>query len=263
MATVIKSGELTRPAAAAACRPFNLLDIEAEGRRILADARAQAVAERERILHEARAAAARLEAEAREKGFREGHARGLEEGRAQGHTEAFQQAKERFEREQSGLTEACRNLIYAFDEHKGRLLLAARTDVVRLALAIARRVVRRVEADPARAEAAALAHAAEAIDLVAGNTDITLRVHPQVAEAMQTFAGPLAEASRSGRHVRVTADESVPPGGCVLQTAEGGIDARLETQIDRIAAFLLGSSPETTRVAAPPGDAESREDAPR
>jgi flagellar assembly protein FliH len=239
MATVIKSSEFHAQANA---HPFNLLDIEEEASRILASAREQAEADRARILSEAKAHAAKMEAEARSRGFREGREKGLAEGTQAGHEQAFAQASEQFASQQAGLTEACRNIVYAFDEHKNRLLLAARTDMVRLALAVVRRVVKRVEADPAMAESACIAHAAEMLDLVGPKTDPVLHVNPQVLEAMATFAAQLAESTQSSRHVRVVADETVPPGGCVLKTAEGSVDATLETQVDRIAELLLGET---------------------
>ena len=56
-------------------------------------------------------------------------------------------------------------------------------------------------------------------------------------ETLETFAEGLAAADR--KHVRIVADPDVSPGGCRLRSADGAVDATLETQIDQIARHLL------------------------
>ncbi len=234
MATVIKRNQLIG-SAAASTRAFHLADYEAEAKQILARARRQADA----ILADAAAQAARIEEEARRQGHREGVEQGREEGRLAGRDEAFRQAREEFERQRSDLAAALKTAMAAFDEQKSRFLLSARADVVALALEIARRVVKRIAATPAEAAAVAVENAAAALELVSPASDPVLRVNPADLQAMEAFAAELAASVRERRHVRVVADASVSPGGCLLETEEGRIDATLETQLDRIAELLL------------------------
>ena len=49
---------------------------------------------------------------------------------------------------------------------------------------------------------------------------------------------------RSIEEVELTEDEEISPGGCVLRFGSGQIDARIETQLDRIAEELLGQKDE-------------------
>lgn len=242
MATVIKSSDLKMATARPA--PFNLLDIEAEARQIVASARQQAERDYARTMADARAKAAKIETETRTRAQQEGYEKGLGEGRTAGHDEAFRQATEKYTQQQAGLTEACKNIIYRFDEQKNRLLLAARTDMIRLALTIVQRVVGLVEADAELSQRTAIQHATAALELVGSHSTPVLHVNPKILDAMETFAAGLSEAAHASQHVRVVADETIPPGGCVLTTPEGRVDATLETQVNRIAALLVGQSEE-------------------
>jgi len=240
MPTVIKNAQLTGHRAGP-LQVLNLLDYEAEARRILAAAQKQA----ELLLADAERKAARLREEARQRGHREGMDKGLEEGRLAGRKEAFRQAVEEFTRQQASLVQACGKALAGIEEQKQRLALAARTDVVRLALAIARRVVKRMAEDRATAEAIAIENAAEALEMIGPRTDAVLRLNPADREALEAFAKDLAESARQKRHIRVVADAAVAPGGCILTTEEGRIDARLETQLARLAELLVGQGGES------------------
>ena len=65
-----------------------------------------------------------------------------------------------------------------------------------------------------------------------------LRVHPEdLAALQQERAGWLAEIG-SKADVRVTADPGVGRYGCVVETAVGRLDARLQTQLDALEGAL-------------------------
>lgn len=240
MATVIKAESVSRTT----LRAFNLNDIEAEARRLVETARRQA----NDLTAEATRQATRIREEARRAGFEQGRTEGLARGRKEGHDEALQQATERFSTAQAGLIEAMGRAIAEFDAQKLRLLLAARTDVIDLAVAIARRVVKRVgEIDPN----VAAANVAEALAIVGPRTDAVVHVHPRDLESVSTFAAELAAKAREARHVEVVADNQVSPGGCVLTTREGAVDATLPVQLERIVDLLVPQK--RAEAAAPDG----------
>ena len=41
--------------------------------------------------------------------------------------------------------------------------------------------------------------------------------------------------------LEIVADDSIALGGCLLETARGGLDARLETQVQRLRELLLAA----------------------
>lgn len=196
----------------------------AEADRILADARRQAEILCEKAAHEARAA---------------GHAQGLEEGRREGEQTALLAATARLEKEQEALVSALAHLLSEFRDRREALLLAARRDVVVLAVAIARRFVERLAAlDDVAPEIASQA-CGEALELIAESSQVLIRVHPQDAAAVRDLAAPIAESLQSGRHLRLVEDASVGRGGVVLETPDSQIDGTLTGRIDRIADELV------------------------
>jgi flagellar biosynthesis/type III secretory pathway protein FliH len=87
----------------------------------------------------------------------------------------------------------------------------------------------------------------EAAGRVAGAERVTLRLHPADLSALQA-AGALDTRLASGAAVRWAEDKSIELGGCVVETDGGTLDARLETQLERLRQTLVAA-----RAAARPG----------
>lgn len=150
-------------------------------------------------------------AEARAAGLREGDAAGRQRAAAE-----VQAAIERMSRavsEMAGL--------------RAQLRQDAEADTVKLALAIARRVLRR--------ELAADADALKGVLLAAlaklqGQEVSRVRVHPAhgalVSECLRTVA--------SGHTIEVVADQTRELGDAIFETQRGNLDASVETQLTEI-----------------------------
>jgi flagellar assembly protein FliH len=105
-----------------------------------------------------------------------------------------------------------------------------------LALAIARRVCKLpVETAPE----AARANARHLLEAVQHDGDLELRVNPADCDTLRDVAAEVLRCGDELEHVQVTADPAVAPGGCVLSTPDGRIDASIETQLQRIAEAIL------------------------
>jgi flagellar assembly protein FliH len=108
-----------------------------------------------------------------------------------------------------------------------RLRRQAEKDLVQLALAIARRVVRReLQVDPDAV--AGLARAA--LDRLQGQEVQRVRVHPALEEALRRAL----ERMNAPRSLAVVADAACRPGDVILETAHGNLDASVETQLQEI-----------------------------
>jgi len=116
---------------------------------------------------------------------------------------------------------------------RDRVLRDAERQVLQVALAIARRVVRR-ECTTHPEVVAAIAHAA--VERLAATDGITLRLHPADATALSTAS----TAAWPPRGTVVSEDPTVERGGAIVESAGGTIDATLEAQLDEIARVLLG-----------------------
>jgi flagellar assembly protein FliH len=107
-----------------------------------------------------------------------------------------------------------------------RLREQAEDDLIRLAVAIARRVVRReLSVDPATITGLVKA----ALEQLAAGETARLRVHPEHEVTLRQF---LAEAGRAS--ITVAADVALERGSAVFETARGNLDASAETQLAEI-----------------------------
>lgn len=211
--------------------------------------KARAELEASRIVKDANAERDRLISDAAEQGFERGREDGSDSGRRagfeQGRAEAFQEHGELLEQIEKGWSGA----LGEFETRRRRMLAQAQTDVVSLAVKIARLVTRRaVELDAGAAEEqlrAALSHALSA-------TRLLIRVHPDDLELIASAMPRLSASVARSPDFEIIPDGSLTRGDCVVRTGAGEIDARIDTQLDRIAEALLPTRP--AGEAPDPGD---------
>jgi type III secretion protein L len=67
---------------------------------------------------------------------------------------------------------------------------------------------------------------------------ITVRINPMDVPAMKEREKELFTVLDQTQSVNIKEDEQIPPGGCVVETEMGAVDARLETQMAAIKKAL-------------------------
>jgi flagellar assembly protein FliH len=105
------------------------------------------------------------------------------------------------------------------------------TAAVQLAAAIAGRLVR---GEFQRRPEITVQWIRESLQLAAGNSEVTIRLHPADQQALERQVKQLAATFAPLATVSVVADETISPGGCKLNTEFGAVDNQLETQLERI-----------------------------
>jgi len=149
--------------------------------------------------------------EARQAGFREGEAAGRSAAQAE-----LRPALERLARTVEELAQL-----------RPRLREQAEKDLVRLAVAIARRVLRReLSVDPQAI--AGLVKAA--LEQLASGERVRVRVHPEHEAAVREC---LADAGRS-EAIEIASDAALERGSAIFETARGDLDASAEAQLTEI-----------------------------
>lgn len=113
---------------------------------------------------------------------------------------------------------------------RDRILREAEREVVTLALAVARKVLGR---ELAGGRDAVVDLAAAAIAEARARREVLLRVSPADGAAIRAAGGRLG-AALSLAPLEVREDPSIEPGGAVVDTEAGRIDARVETQLEVI-----------------------------
>jgi flagellar assembly protein FliH len=229
---------------------MDLSDLERQAARILADARAEAT----RILADARVQATAEAAQIKEQAKKAGHDEGFAAGEAKGHQSGHDEAVKSVTAALQDLTARWAQTLDIFEQNLPTHVADAKADVIRLALAVAAHVTR---LEAVRNKRVVEATVAEALSLVGAGRNVAVHVHPDEFAAMEDYLPDLLAKMRTVSAVELKPDETIPMGGCELHFGAGAVDARLDTQLDRIAAELLAgdAAPE------PPAGAEGADSA--
>jgi flagellar assembly protein FliH len=231
---VIKASVATASRAA----PFSMADIEREAHAVIVQAKAQAA----RILGEAQRMGDQLKSQSKAIGFAEGKAEGFQEGLKDGtetgHRDALNEQREALVE----LVQTLANLCSDLDGSRRMLESEAVVDVMRLAVAIARKATKRLGAFDREVLSA---NVTEAVKLAVRVSDVRIAVAPSQKQLLQDILPQLRVQLPVLQHVELVPDNELSPGGCRVFTNSGVIDADLDQQIDRIAAELI---PETANV---------------
>ncbi|HZK80984.1 MAG TPA: FliH/SctL family protein [Humisphaera sp.] len=209
-----------------------MADIEDAAKRVLLRARQQA----DQLLAAAQTEAESLKAQAKvfglTEGMREGTARGLEQGKKTGEEQALKDNTVQLQQAIAALNKAATVL----DVSRSDLEATALAEVVKLAIAIARRVTKRqglIEPE------VFTANLEEAMKLVVQQVDLRIAIHPSQRKTLDVALPALGLKWPSLKHVEIVEEPEIAPGGCRVSTRHGSIDADLDVQLDRVAADLL------------------------
>ena len=221
MATIIR-GKGDRSASSASAprhATFTFSDMASQGDHYVASVRAEAA----KAVQEAN-----IEADAIRR-------RAESEGRASAEAAIKELLSQQVGQEMKSLRPALNAVVAELHAARGEWLEHWRSAAIRVAVAVAERIVRReLSADPTISEA----WVTEALELSVASSDITVRLSPTDYEHLRDHAESVAASLGRVGEARVVADENVSPGGCRVDTQHGSIDQRLETQLERLTEEL-------------------------
>lgn len=190
-----------------------------------------------RLIGDAAGEAERIRRGAAEAGRKQGYEDGLKAAEAAVAARVDRLASERLASHLETLLPAIRRLTDELRLEKDRCLARWEADAIRLAVAVAEKLLRRsIAADPAVADRLI----GETLRLAAGVPQLTIKLSPADRERLGGAVASLVGAVGKFGSADVVADPSITPGGCVAETRYGRIDGRLETQLERIASELIG-----------------------
>jgi flagellar biosynthesis/type III secretory pathway protein FliH len=156
-----------------------------------------------------------------------------EEGRARALAEAAERGRD------EGLARAATVLARAAAA-RDRLLVASEREVAHLALEVAGAILgRALASDPSLVAAVA----ARAVSAARDRREVTLRVHPSDEGTVRAAASGLAALLARAPGLVLRADPAVPPGGAVVETEAGRVDASVEAQLALLARTLREEEP--------------------
>jgi flagellar assembly protein FliH len=174
-----------------------------------------------------------LSADLLEKARHEAHDQGFEEGRLAGAQEARAVLENQMEAKGRELANRVAGLMHQANQHFDQLEQMLAQHMLELACDLARQVVRRELLTPREAiEAVVRESLALAID---DGRPAVLRVHPDDAALLELGWSQQATAPAG---IRLEPDASLTPGGCVVESNQGRVDARVEKRWARAVANL-------------------------
>ncbi len=175
----------------------------------------QARQEAERCLEEAQQQAEAIRQEAYNAGLQEG-------------TQVAQQEVEmRFASLFASLQQACEELM----EVRTQTLRQAEDDIVTLAFRVAEKIL---GAESCLNPTVLTAVLPQALEYLIAPGQLTIRIHPSDLEQAHALHQNALAQCEPGSAVQFQADESVGRGGCVIESAFGTIDARLDAQLGEV-----------------------------
>jgi flagellar assembly protein FliH len=166
----------------------------------------------------------------------DGRRDGLEQGRQEGTQAGAQQALTQHKDQLTTLVNALSGAAAELDASRAELESEALREVVALSTAVARRVTKR---QGLLDEAVLTENLREAMKLVCHAADVRIVVHPSQKAVLDAALPQLRLAWPALKHVELIDDASVAPGGCLIATARGMVDADLDAQLDRVVNDLL------------------------
>jgi len=154
----------------------------------------------------------------------------------EGFDKGFEEGKRQAEK---GLANVFRALREAVDELSGlreQVLREAEEDLLKLAIMVARKVIQQEIATDrlilAKIVAAAVNSASE-------REEIVIRLNPEDHRLVAAHKNLYLNGFNDDRLLDLKSDDSVTPGGCIVDTAMGEIDARTDAQLDEIFRRLM------------------------
>jgi flagellar assembly protein FliH len=159
-----------------------------------------------------------------QQGLRDAHAAGMLEGETAG--------KNRAAAELHPVMERLSRTIEELSQLRARLRKDAEADLIKLSLAIARRVLRReLAVDPEALHGLVMG----ALEKLQGQELCRVKVHPSHAAMVKSCL----QKSVAGNAIEVLPDGSREPGTVIFETQRGNLDASMDSQLREIERGLV------------------------
>ncbi|MDQ7779294.1 MAG: FliH/SctL family protein [Planctomycetota bacterium] len=213
--------------------PLNLESIEREAAAVIAAAQARA----REIIKAAMVESERLKQAAAEQGIQEGRKAGTEAGVTEGRQMGLHETQKKLAAESGGLLKLQAELVKGLEEKLKFAEKGAKLDLIRLAISIAERIVKKeVKIDPSVLQA----NVARAVDLIGKKQQLVVSVNPSDLAAAEKLLPGMLRSFEGVDSAKVESDPGVASGGCIVRSGTASVNADIATQLGEIERILLG-----------------------
>jgi flagellar assembly protein FliH len=204
-------------------------------------------AEAERIIAEAKRKADEM-AEASRTAFEEERKKAEDEGREAGREEGYAEGKAEVER----LIERTHTVLERAQDKRADILTETEQQVIDLVLLMSRKVIKVISESQ---RAVVVSNVVQALRKVKARGNILIRVNLLDVKLATEHIKNFIQMVEGAKGIQVVEDSTVDPGGCVIETDFGEIDARISSQLAELEDKILAMSPIKGKAkTAPPSE---------
>lgn len=155
----------------------------------------------------------------------------------EGYEEGLNKAEEEMQKARAEAELKCQEIIEEARRIKLEIMHSVEDDMVRLAVAIAKKII---VAELKTNRESILEVIREAISFLDQPENITLRVNPQDMKILNLLMekGDFADIESEAINMELKPDSRISPGGVVVESDKGMVDAQIETRISSIEEAL-------------------------
>jgi flagellar assembly protein FliH len=159
-----------------------------------------------------------------------------ERGRMAGQEAGFVQGKDEVDR----LIERTQTILERAQEKRTEILAETEQQIVDLVLLIARKVIKVISENQRNV---VVSNVIQALRKVKGRGNIFIRVNMLDIKLATEHKKDFIEMVEGAKSIQIVEDTTVDPGGCVIETDFGEIDARISSQLAELEQKILEISP--------------------
>jgi flagellar assembly protein FliH len=174
-----------------------------------------------------------------EEAHKQGHAQGYEEGQREGFENGYKEgidaaAQEMQTKLQSAIAKAEQILSIAEQQAKD-IVVGAERQIIDISMAMVSKILaREVEENPM----VVLPIVTAALKKVRDQEQIEIRINPEEYHLLLQARKDLQMVLGREQALQIVADQTIAAGGCIIDTAYGSVDARIDTQFDTLRKAL-------------------------
>ena len=164
-------------------------------------------------------------------GFTQGKNQGHEEGYADGFTQGEKAAFEKMNANLFASAETAAKILSAANLNSQQAILSTERQIVDLAVAVAKKILA-YEIDTNSEVVVSIVKTT--LDKVRNQKQLSIRINPMDFQAAIAAKGDFEVILQREQAIEFVADQTVSRGGCVIDSAFGSADARVETQLQSL-----------------------------
>ncbi len=195
-------------------------DAEDEGQKIIAEAKAKAA----ELEADIKGRVTQTEREADERGYTEGHEKGYAEGKG----------------EVERLVERLHTILSKAIEKRNEIIEESETQIINLVLLIVKKVIKVISENQKNV---VINNVVQALRKLKSRGDVVIRVNLADLELTSEHVKDFMKMVENVKSITVLEDSSVDKGGCIIETDFGQIDARVSSQLHEIEEKILELMP--------------------